>query len=143
MLILDTNVVSESMRATPHFRVLEWLNAQISEELFLTAITEVEIRRGIAILPIGKRRNSLSAAAEQTFGVLFSERVLPFDSDAALAYATISSNRRAAGRPISQSDCQIAAIARLNRASIVTRDSRGFEGCDLEIVNPWLVQSEP
>lgn len=143
MLILDTNVVSESMRVTPNPGVIEWLDTQASEQLFVTAITEAEIRRGIAILPIGSRKHNLSAAAERTFRVLFSERILPFDSDAASAYATIASNRRAAGRPISQSDCQIAAIAHSNGASIVTRDRRGFEGCGLEIVNPWLVQSEP
>ena len=143
MLILDTNVVSESMRVTPYFRVIEWLDAQVLEELFVTAITEAEIRRGIAILPIGQRRRNLEAAAERTFRVFFSERILPFDSDAASAYAIIASDRRAADHPISQLDCQIAAIARAKGASIVSRDTSGFEGCEFEIVNPWLVGSEP
>lgn len=136
-MILDTNVVSESMRATPNTRVMNWLDAQPPEEMFITAVTEAEIRTGIAILPIGERRRKLEAAAERIIGVFFSERILPFDSGAASEYAVIASNRRAAGLPMSQSDCLIAAIAHCKGASIATRDIRGFEGCGVDIVNPW------
>ena len=112
MFILDTSVVSEVMRDSPHSEVRAWLDAQPTSTLFVTAITEAEILTGIATLPGGERRRGLAAAAERAFGVLFAERILPFDSAAAQAYAVIASSRRAAGHPISHADCQIAAIAR-------------------------------
>ena len=137
MFVLDTNVVSELMRERPTPEVLRWIDDQLTSSLFVTSVTEAEIRTGIAILPVGGRRRGLAAAAEQLFGVFFAERILPFDSDAAQAYAALAAERRTAGRPISQLDCQIAAVARANRASIVTRDLDGFEGCELDAVSPW------
>ena len=112
MFVLDTNVVSELMREAPASTVRAWLDAQLTSALFITAITEAEIRTGIAVLPDGERQRGLNAAAERAFGVLFAERILPFDSDAAQAYAAIAVARRVAGHPISRVDCQIAAIAR-------------------------------
>ena len=137
MLILDTNVVSEFMREAPASRVCAWLDAQLTSDLFITAITESEIRTGISILPDGERQRGLNAAAERAFGVLFAERVLPFNSDAAQAYAVIAVARFAAGHPISQADCQIASIARSRGAPVVTRDVDGFQGSGVEVVNPW------
>ena len=112
MVVADTNVVSEPMRSDPSAEVLAWLDRRPARELFVTAVTEAEVRTGIAFLPAGARRRGLAEAAERTFGSLFTGRVLPFDSDAARAYAEIAAVRRAVGRPISQVDCQIAAIAR-------------------------------
>lgn len=137
MFVLDTNVVSELMKGHPNPEVLEWLDNQLTGTLYLTAVTEAEIRTGIAILPVGERQRGLLAAAERTFGVFFAARILPFDSKAALAYATIAARRRAAGHPISQADCQIAAIARSRGAAVATRDTNGFERCGLVVVNPW------
>ncbi len=137
MFVLDTNVVSELMRDRPHSGVLEWLDDQPTSSLFVTATTEAEIRTGIAILPSGERRRGLAAAAERAFGLLFDERILPFGSEAAQEYAVIAANRRASGHPISQLDCQIAAVARSVGASIVTRDVGGFEGCGIRVTNPW------
>ena len=138
MLVLDTNVVSEFMRDHPQPEVLVWLDQQLANTLFVTAVTEAEVRSGIALLPSRRRRRGLAAAAERAFGVLFAERILPFDSVAARAYAVIAADRRAAGRPISQADCQIAAIARSRGARVATRDVDDLAGCGVEVVNPWL-----
>ena len=135
MFVLHTNVVSELMKGHPNPEA--WLDNQLTDTLFLTAVTEAEIGTGIAILPEGERQRGLLAAAERTFGVFFAKRILPFDSEAAQAYAVIAARRRAAGRPISQADCQIAAIARSRGAAVATRDTNGFEGCGLDVVNPW------
>ena len=108
--------------------------------LFVTAVTEAEIRAGIAYLPAGERQRGLVAAADRAFGEMFSARVLPFDSYAARAYASITAARRASGRPISHHDCQIAAIARALGASVATRYVDGFEGCGIEVINPWAGQ---
>ena len=137
MFVLDTNVVSEMMRERPNPAVLGWMDNQLTDSLFVTSITEAEIRTGISILPGGERQRGLADAAERLFGVFFDERILPFDSDAAEAYAMLAAKRRAAGRPISQSDCQIAAIARSRGAPVVTRDVDGFEGCGLDVIDPW------
>ena len=137
MFILDTNVVSEFMRRSPEPKVLAWLDDQPTSTLFVTAITEAEVRTGIAILPQGKRRCGLTDAAERAFGVLFADRILPFDSHAAQSYAVITAARRAAGRPISHADCQIAAIARSLEASVATRNVSDFKGCGIDVLDPW------
>ena len=137
MLVLDTNVVSELIRPRPYGAVLAWLDSQLSGTLFVTAVTEAEIRTGIAVLPAGKRQRGLASAADRLFDVLFSERVLAFDSDAAGTYAAIAAARRAQGRPIAHYDCQIAAIARSRGAAVATRNTADFEGSGIDLVNPW------
>ena len=138
MIVLDTNVISEVMRSEPDTRVLAWLDSHPPPNLFTTAVTEAEIRAGIAVLPDGRRKTGLLAAAEQAFRSLFFGRVLPFDSRAALAYAVIAAGRRAAGRPISQPDCQIAAITRSHNAAVATRDAQGFALCGIQVIDPWV-----
>lgn len=137
MIILDTNVISETMRERPHTGVLDWIDRQAAGELYITAITEAEIRTGIAILPEGSRKLGLLEAAERAFGTLFAGRVLPFDSDASQAYARIAADRRVRGRPISQADCQIAATARSAGASLATRNVSDFDGCGIDVIDPW------
>ena len=111
MIILDTNVLSELVRPEPAKQVERWLSAQDGAKVYFTTVGEAELRHGVAILPTGKRRNALSTAMEGLLDEDFRDRILPFDRPAARAYATIAAERRAAGRPISQFDCQIAAIA--------------------------------
>jgi len=138
MLILDTNVISEPMQPRPDSRVLSWWSHQRkSGELFITTITIAEILYGIALLPKGKRRDKLMAEAEATFAEDFAGRILSFDEDAARALAEIAATRRAQGRPIADFDAQIAAITRLHRATLATRNTTDFEGCGLSLVNPW------
>ena len=137
MIVLDTNVVSELMRDRPQPAVLAWLDRQPVSTLFVTAITEAELRYGVAILPAGHRRELLAAEIESTLREDFAGRILPFDSAAARAYATIMADRRATGRPIGQSDCQIAAIARAREVPVATRDVTDFTGCGIKVVNPW------
>ena len=138
MFVLDTNVISELMSDNPRPTVLAWVDEQRASDLFVTAITEAEIRTGVAILPEGRRRRGLTEATERTFGKLYAGRVLPFGSEAALAYATIAAARRAAGRPIAEPDCQIAAIAHSYGAAIVTRNVPDFAGTGVAVINPWI-----
>lgn len=137
MFLIDTNVISELMRATPAPSVLNWFSTQDPSTLYLSAVTEAELRTGIAILPAGQRREGLKAALDATIAEDFEGRILPFDTDAAKTYADIASMRRAAGRPIADADCQIAAIARAAGATVATRNLRDFEGCGVDLVNPW------
>lgn len=137
MIILDTNVVSELMKAEPAASVRQWVASQPTSRLFVTAITEAEILFGIGLLPKGQRRNRIAIAAKAMFNEDFNDRVLAFGSDAATVYADIAVARRKKGRPISQFDAQIAAIARSAGAALATRNVGDFEGCELEVINPW------
>ena len=137
MIILDTNVFSELLRARPAPVVLSWVDSQAPDTLFTTSITEAEIHTGIAMLPDGRRRNRLAVAANRLFGELFQDRVWPFDRGAAHNYAAIVAGRRAGGRSVSQFDCQIAAIARSRSMALATRNIRDFEECGIEVINPW------
>ena len=137
MFVVDTNVVSELMRPRPHPNVVAWIDAQRINTLFVTAVTEAEIRAGVAFMPLGERQQGLAAAADRAFGVVFSTRVLPFGSYAAKSYAVIAAARRADGHPVGIADCQIAAIARSLGAAVVTRNVTDFEGCGVEVINPW------
>jgi predicted nucleic acid-binding protein len=137
MIILDTNVLSEMLRPEPAAQVLAWLAAQDGETIFFTTIGEAELRYGVAVLPAGRKRRSLSLAIDEILEEDFHGRILPFDRAAAMAYADIAANRRAAGRPISQFDCQIAAIGRAYQAAVATRNTRDYEGCGVDLVDPW------
>ena len=137
MVVLDTNVVSEMMRDSPSPEVLNWLDGRPTSELFVTAVTEAEVRTGIVLLPEGRRRRGLAEAAEHAFGSLFAGRVLPFDSGAARSYAEIAAARRAAGRSLPQADGQIAAIARSHGMAVATRNVRDFEDMRIDLFNPW------
>ena len=140
MLILDKNIVSELLRPAPDPRVEAWLSSQDGALVYLTAITEAELRFGVAILEQGKRKSALSLVIEGMLREDFRDRILPFDSAAAVVYAAIAAERRAAGRPISQFDCQIAAIARARGASVATRNAGDFEGCGIRVIDPWSMK---
>jgi len=137
MIVIDTNVVSELMRAAPSGAVLDWFGRRDAGELHISAVTEAELRRGVAILPEGRRRDALAEAIDAMVAEDFADRVLVFDGPAAIAFAAVFAERRATGRPISFPDCQIAATARARGAAVATRDVEDFEGCGIEVVNPW------
>ncbi|MFO0684754.1 MAG: type II toxin-antitoxin system VapC family toxin [Sandaracinus sp.] len=137
MIVLDTNVLSELMRASPERRALAWVNAQPASQLYTTSVSEAEIRAGIAMLPKGKRRDALAAAADAMFEVDLGGRVLPFAREAARVYALILTSRGRSGRPISAFDAQIAAICRAADARLATRNVADFDGCGLDVVDPW------
>ncbi len=117
--------------------VAAWVAQRDAKEMYLTAVSEAEMRYGIAIMPSGKRRNALSAVLNNWLDKGFKERILPFDSAAAREYADIMANCRRTGRPIGEADCQIATICRAQGAVLVTRNVRHFYDTGIDIVNPW------
>jgi len=138
VIILDTNVLSEAFKPQPAESVLGWLATQAPSAVFTTTITLAEILNGIETLPPGRRRIRLSAAVEAMFRDQFEGRILAFDEDAARQYSRIAATRARVGRPISQFDAMIAAIARLHRAAVATRDTADFEHCGVETIDPWV-----
>ena len=137
MFLLDTNVISELMRAEPSPTVLGWFGAHDAADLFISAVTEAELRAGIAYLPEGQRRDRLQLAVDAMIDQDFQGRILPFDTIAARPYAQIAAQRRAAGPPIAEADCQIAAIAMAAGAPVATRNVKDFEGSGVQLINPW------
>ena len=137
MIVLDTNVVSELLRPRPDPQVEAWLAAQDAAAMFFTTVGEAELRHGVALLPAGRRRQALGAAVDAMLDEDFRGRILPFDRAAASAYAQIAAKRRSAGRPISQFDCQIAAIARAHGAQVATHNVTDYAGCGVPIIDPW------
>lgn len=135
--LLDTNVLSELLRARPSPAVLAWFAAQPPESLFVSAVTQAEMMLGAGLLPVGQRRAALESALAAMFAEDFSGRILPFDAGAVPAYVEIVSERRSLGRPISQFDAQIAAIARRAGAKLATRNISDFERCGVALVDPW------
>jgi toxin FitB len=137
VIILDTNVLSELMRPAPAATVVRWMSAEPATSIYTTSITQAEILHGIMLLPAGRRRNALETAAKALFEQDLGGRVLPFGSDAAHAYARIAAERRRSGRPISQFDAQIAAIAHSAGAVIATRNVADYVATGVKIINPW------
>ncbi len=137
MIILDTNVLSEVMKPAPSARVVRWLGKYPALRLFTTTITQAEILYGVELLPKGRRRAALQSAVEAMFAEEFAGRILPFDSEAAQAFPQIACSRRASGRPVTQFDTQIAAIAHARGAAVATRNTADFDHCGITVLNPW------
>ncbi|MDP2226056.1 MAG: type II toxin-antitoxin system VapC family toxin [Moraxellaceae bacterium] len=138
MIVLDTNVLSELMRAQPAHAVLAWLDRQPTADLFITAITVAEILYGIERLPQGQRREQLSATAGRILADAFTGRVLAFDERAAVAYAALVAAREQSGRPIGMADAQMAAICAVHGLSLATRNTADFVALDIPLIDPWL-----
>ena len=138
MFILDTNVLSAIMGSQPAPEVAAWIEGQPDDLLYTASVCQAEILAGLAVMPEGRRRLALETAARAIFIEDFGGRLLPFDTAAAAAYADIFAARKRAGRPTAPLDLMIAAIARTKGASVVTRDTRGFEACGVPLINPWL-----
>ncbi|SAK68474.1 twitching motility protein PilT [Caballeronia pedi] len=137
MILLDTNVVSELFRLAPDMKVIEWIDAQPLQTLYLSAITVAEMRWGVAQLPAGKRRDALNAKLEEGLLPLVATRVLPFDIDCAQSYADLMTKARAEGRGVALADGLIAAVAAAKGLAVATRDTSPFEAAGLKVFNPW------
>ena len=135
--VLDTNVLSEVMKAEPDVAVTGWLRSCPAEAMFTTAISRGEIVYGIRRLPDGIRRRRLERAALTMFAEEFPGRVLPFDAEAADVYADLRLVRARLGQPLAAEDGMIAAIVRTHAATVVTRDTGGFARCGIAIIDPW------
>ena len=137
MILLDTNVISETQRREPNARVLDWIDAQALETLYLSAITVAELRAGIALMPAGKRRDGLHENLEKRLLPMFANRVLSFDMACTKAYAELLAKSRDAGLAVETADAFIAAVALANGFAVATRDTTPFEAAGVNVINPW------
>jgi hypothetical protein len=138
MIVLDTNVISEVLRPTPEPEVLSWLRSVPRRDIWTCTVVLAELFSGVDLMPAGKRQQLLREKMEQLVPTLFVDQILLFDLSAARAYGPILAARQTKGRPIDEIDAQIAAIAKVNGATLATRNIRDFEYCDVRLINPWL-----
>lgn len=138
MILLDTNVVSEPLRQLPDRRVVDWIDAQSLETLYLSAITVAELRAGVAQLPEGRRKALLHESLEGRVLPLFKDRVLPLDLACTPFFAALMATARAAGLSIATADAYNASIAVANGLAVATRDTRPFKTAGVAVINPWL-----
>ena len=137
MILLDTNILSELMRAAPHDAVIDWIDSQAAADLHISVITVMEIERGLNLLPKGKRRSDIRIEAEAAVHD-FEGRCLPFEKTAAIQCGRLAAARQLAGRQISFGDAQIASIALVHDMNLATRNTRDFHSIEgLKLVNPW------
>ncbi len=137
MILLDTNVLSETMRAAPEPAVLRWLDAQPGDTLAIPAIALAELHFGVEKLDDGRRKEGYRAALRHMIEEIFRGRVVPFGVEAAIGYGHLMADRRRAGRPMGLADGQIAAIALAHQAQLATRNIADFLHCGIDLINPW------
>ena len=137
MIILDTNVISELMRAKPEPVVVDWFRVRSLLEMATTTINLAEIRHGLARLPFGRRRRDLEVTFNSLAARGFANRVFDFDAPAANAYGDLAVERERVGRRLEGFDGLIAAIAKSRGLPIATRNTDDFEGCGIDIIDPW------
>jgi toxin FitB len=137
VIVIDTNVLSALMREVPEPPVVEWLDRQAAESIWITSITLFEARLGLALLPKGKRRQALESAFNKLLIEDLEGRVLDFDQPAAEAAAQLAAGRQRAGHAIDMRDTQIAGIVIARRAEFATRNIRHFSDLNVDVINPW------
>jgi toxin FitB len=137
MIVLDTNVVSEPLKPKPDAAVLNWLDAQDPQTLYITTINMAELLAGIELMPAGRKRTALKSALDNQIMPLFNGRVLQFDASAAVVFAHINAKVQLRGAAISFADCAIAAIAQANNFAVATRNLRDFKSTGVSLFNPW------
>jgi toxin FitB len=140
VIVLDTNVISETMTREPHPSVRAWLDEQVAETLFLSSITVAELLFGIGALPEGKRKDSLAAALDDVLA-LFAGRIVPFDELAARHYADLAIKARSGGKGFPTPDGYIAAIAAARGFAVASRDASAFSAAGLAVINPWAANA--
>jgi len=137
MIILDTNVLSALMTPMLNPQPVAWLDRQSQALIWTTAVNIFELRSGIRLLPTGKRRRSLEDALDKLIAEILSDRILPFDREAAEIAADIASQRTARGNNVGRRDTQIAGIAVSRGAAVATRNLKDFDDLDATLINPW------
>lgn len=137
MIVLDTNVISETMRVEPDANVMVWLNEQHLASLWLTTVTVAELRFGAAHLAEGRRRSTLIERIETAVTQIFASRIAVFDIDAAGFLADRAAAAETRGERVEFADAAIASTALARGFSVATRDTAPFRAMGVEVIDPW------
>ena len=141
--LLDTNVISELVKPAPHPGVAQWVRAQRPLDLAISALTLGEIEHGIALLPEGRRRKTLTEWARAEIPRAFAGRVLPVDADVAVQWGALLAHARLAGRPMAAVDALIVATAQVHELTLVTRNTVGCASRGVPVHDPWTDRACP
>ncbi len=136
-LLLDTNVLSEVTRPAPDTRVLEWLDRLDEDRSFVSVVSIAEIRRGVALMDAGRKRDALAEWLARDLPQRFERRVLPVDEPVALAWGDLMGLAKRRGRGLSSMDGLIAATAIVQELTLATRNMKDFEGFGIDLFDPW------
>ena len=135
--LLDTNVVSETVKPRSDDRVLAWLADRAPGELFLAAMTFAELTRGARKIADTGRGREIERWIHGALARQFAGRVLPFDREAAAIWGEIMGDGDRVGRTRPAADAQIAAVARRRGLTLATRNTRDFAEMKVELLDPW------
>jgi len=138
-LLLDTNVLSEVTKPTPDPTVLEWLDQLDEDRSFISVVSIAEIRRGVALMDEGRKRETLAKWLAQDLPQRFEQRVLHVDEPIALAWGDLMALAKRRGRGLSSMDGLIAATATAKQLTLATRNTKDFEGFGIDLFDPWSV----
>ena len=136
-LLLDTNVLSEVRRPAPDIRVLEWLDGLDEDRSFISVVSIAEIRRGVALMDEGRKREALAEWLARDLPLRFERRILPVDGSVALAWGDLMGMAKRNGRGLSSMDGLIAATAISQDFILATRNTKDFDGLGIKLFNPW------
>ena len=136
--LIDTNVLSETLKPRPERRVIDWIGRQVVHDLFLASVSLGELVRGVRRVKDNARRKRFERWIDHDLAGQFQGRILPFDREAAVIWGEIMGDGDRTGRPKPMADAQIAAVARRNGLTLVTRNVRDFAGMEVEILDPWM-----
>jgi hypothetical protein len=136
VIVLDTNVISEMFKPTPDTHVMEWLDRQKLETLYISAVTQAELKYGVYLLPEGIRRERLLSSILEVLALL-EGRVLPFDAIAADQLAMAGVKAKRLGTQVEAPDAYIAATALAKGFAVATRNTKHFEPMGVAVINPW------
>ncbi|MGE0281191.1 MAG: type II toxin-antitoxin system VapC family toxin [Rhizobiaceae bacterium] len=137
-LLIDTNVLSEASKPAPEMRVLEWLHHLDEDRTFISAVSIAEIRRGIALMEPGRRRDALASWLSDDLQQRFDQRVIPVDAAVAVAWGDLMASAKRMGRGLASMDGLIGATAITNDLILATRNTKDFQGLGIELFDPWL-----
>jgi predicted nucleic acid-binding protein len=135
--LLDTNIPSELTKPQPASSVTTWVDAQDDASLYLSVVSVGELRRGITVLPRGKRRTQLEQWLEQHLLPLFAGRILPITQSVGNRWGVLGGECQLRGRPLTVADGMIAATALEHGLTLVTRNVKDFAGLGVVLLNPW------
>lgn len=137
-LLLDTNVLSEVTKPRPEVRVLEWLDAVDEDRVFISVVSIAEIRRGVAQMDYGRKRDALAEWLAKDLPQRFDSRVIPVNESVAIAWGDLMGVAKRTGRGLSSMDGFIAATALAHELTLATRNTKDFDGFGVELFNPWI-----
>jgi predicted nucleic acid-binding protein len=136
--LLDTCLISELIAKRPNQKVVDWVDAQVPETLYISIITIGEIAKGISKITASQRKESLMKWLNEALPIRFQDRILGIDFSTMVLWGNLVGQLEQNGRPLPAMDSLIAAIAIHNSLSLVTRNEKDFAGTGVVIINPWI-----